>query len=718
MIHVDGETLLAVGSWGRILRSDNFGGRWRTVRNSGLRSGLMYIVTDPADSSAVALASLAADGGYRIAVVQPSRQRTVVDRSERWSAAYTALGANGLETDWRFARTRLGHGSSIDALVSSWDAASDGRLRELLSLRLAVQMRTWRPTVVCIESSGQIDAVADVWQSALSVAMSISAGSHSQSATLDALNIPAWTIQRVIRRVHSERSPMSYAPNELLPHLGTTAGLLAASWHSLTGIPPHSHDAAVSYHQIHPAHATTPKSMFDGLDLRPGSDARRELVNGSTNLKDLKQLVRRHHTQQSAVTGQLIRNPLGTELIAHTQTLGQDLPLALAVAQLKHLNQLYEESENLEGRIAVLQELTRRVPESPEAASAAAELHMIYSSSEVLTLREQEGATPAGSDNGEDSAIVPAAGSLSVQPEIRQVDGVSLNSVKPTRGSAEDAHSHQWHRQAERSWNLLNRLSPYRANSGTQLLIKAARYRRYGKPSDEQTTLARASGLDGDAGALATNEMQATFSAETPTLTVHNLPQADSRPNLDALLDDDCWETAPEVLLKDNQGGTSVDDTLLMISWDAEFLFLAGHMPNAGGQLPLREALDRSHDEADTAQDHIEFAFDVDRDYSTGWNLTIDSSGRTADSCWKITRWNPEWYVATRRDETSWQFEAAIPVHELQDKPLKAGQLWAMQARRIVPGFADQQTTVSEGGLQLSSRYNMLRFIRNRRRER
>ncbi len=718
MVRVGEQSLLAVGSWGMIYRSNDFGRSWQNVRNGSFRSAMMYVVTNPEDSSPEMLASIAGNDGYRVTAVQPSQQYSTVGLSTRREAALARLGVASLEVDWRFTRPRSGDERSREGLTQAWNRASDGRLAKLLPLRLAVQLRTWRPNVVCIDSSGQLDAVADVWDSAMEEAITIADGSNPRAVELDKLNLPRWSTERVIRRTHDQRTPLLFTPNDLLQALATTAGIVSDTWNAAWGTDGRRGEQSSCYSLAGSETAATPRTIFQGIPLASGSEARRPLSASAFDLAELQKVVDRNRIQQAAVTGQISKDPLGSQLIAQMQTAGRGLPEAMAMSQLRHMAELYDENENIEGRIAVLKELHRRAPDSVDAANAMNELHLMFSSTEILKIRKSE--LPKGDSDGQipnPIAGLPAGALAAPNPvKIQQAGAVGLNQIKRSHGNAADALEKQWNDQAEQAWRILKRLAPKRAASARHLLIKAARYRRHGKPSDEQTTLAQAAAAEDHFRLLATNEMQANYNAVTPALPVHLIPEASERPVLDGVLGDACWATAPEILLTEGSGGAAgAEDSLLMFSWDADFVYLAGRLPSVEGNGPLKEAFDRSHDEADLTQDHIEFAFDVDRDYSTAWHYTIDSSGRTADRCWKLTRWNPEWFVATHRNETGWQFEAAISVEDLQDEPLRAGTLWAINMRRRVPGFADQQVEVSEEAQLLPERYTMMRFIRNRR---
>jgi photosystem II stability/assembly factor-like uncharacterized protein len=722
-------SILAIGSWGMILKSDDFGLSWKPVRNGHYRSALMYLVTNPQDSNPLMLASVAGEQGYRVSVLQPSQESTAPSNRDRWQAALSQLGTNTFATDWRFARTRQQHGMSQSALLESWDASSDGRLLELLPLRLAVHIRTWKPDVICVESSGKDDAAATVWRSAIEMANQIASGSDKRSAMLDAAGLQPWSARRIVRRSHDESTALQYHADELLPTLRTTCGLIADTWYLNSKIDDELRHDGVAYAIHSDSAAVTPRELFQGLTLSPGSDGRRVLRRVTVDPHELQAIIDKHHTQKMAVTAKIQRDPMGDGLIAYTQTIGKKLPRSMAIAQLQHMLECFRDRQNMEGQIAILNEFTRRAPNSPQAAQAAEELHLLYSSAEVLTLRKQgrvgevrshEPSVIGASGKAEQPAklvrISGRAAPVSVPGKrVQPASGVAFGQLFPSRGSEADAVDEHWKKQADISWNILNQLAPIAATTARQQLIKAARLRRLDEYSEERIVLANATRASDVYRLFATNEMQTAGSEIEPVLPAYNLPKSRQRPQLDGQLSDLCWQQSPDIVLKDNQPGDDVADSLVMLCWDEEFLFFSGHLPSVKQVKPADESLNRTHDEADITGDHIQLQLDLDRDYSTAWKFVIDSAGRTSDECWQYSRWNPEWYVATQRDETGWRFEAAIPIQELSSTRLAAGNKWAVNIRRIVPGYADQRLEVSDAAQELETRFSLIRFIRNRR---
>ena len=79
---------------------------------------------------------------------------------------------------------------------------------------------------------------------------------------------------------------------------------------------------------------------------------------------------------------------------------------------------------------------------------------------------------------------------------------------------------------------------------------------------------------------------------------------------------------------------------------------------------------------------------DIDRDYTSYYRFRVDGSGRVAEDCCGDSTWNPKWFVAVDAQATGWTAELAIPLGELTGTPKLAGQTWAMNLTRVVPGVA------------------------------
>ncbi len=175
---------------------------------------------------------------------------------------------------------------------------------------------------------------------------------------------------------------------------------------------------------------------------------------------------------------------------------------------------------------------------------------------------------------------------------------------------------------------------------------------------------------------------QMAGSAPQSFCTLH---RTGSRPQLDAVLSDECWQTAKELWLR----GDRIDSkqgSYTAMAYDDEFLYLGGRIARHASTTSVpSESGERSYDADLGNHDRVTWCFDTDRDYSTWYRLQIDQRGQTTDACWLDHKWNPKWFVAIDSDENHWRFEAAIPLEELTGRPAK-NQTWAVSVSRFLPG--------------------------------
>ncbi|MEO2027573.1 MAG: YCF48-related protein [Fuerstiella sp.] len=730
---IDTTTVLAVGAFGVIHRSQDAGLTWAPVRNGDYRAAIMCLVTNPEDVSLRMLASISGDQGFRSVVVQPSARLASENIDDQLAAremqvATAQVGGNQFVQDWMFARTQPLQELVRDELLKSWAGQTDDRVSELLPQRLAETIRIWRPDVICIERSADVDEIADVWLQAIDVAMNIASGRDQRGAILDSVGLAPWQVTRVFRGLtNKETSPLSFPGDTLLPNLGTTADLISNHCQRLTpsvaiaaataGEPVASSYAAHSHASTA---AATPTHFFPGGMAAPGSASRRSLTHVSPEeRRRLEQISQREKTQRAALTGHLSQRTTPLSLIAHLQTLGDDLPNSLALQQLQHLVDLYKSEDNLEGMIAVLKELINRFPRTPESALAAEQLFQFYSSEELRFLRRNVSEEYAGDGIQPVGYRLPAAAAGSI-PIVRSGTGTLLWNPS---GSDRRAVDVQWNENADRALRVLRSLAPEVANSPQLLLRQAANVRRGGEFGANSTLLAKAAGGSDLFALLARAEQGAVHGAAETTVPTINLPKARAKPVLDGQLTEQCWQDAIELHLAVSNDGSVVTtaDCLIMLAWDDDHVYVAGRMEHCPGHSnQMNHTVDRFHDAKHGTLDRVNITFDVDRDYTTGFEFVIDESGQTSERCWTAGNWNPQWFVDAEADETSWRFEMAIPQAELQTTPLRPGSLWGIRIRRLAPGVIEQtlKDPETENAVAHTNGHGLLRFIRNRKQSR
>ncbi len=775
--------VLAVGSFGQILRSEDDGQTWSPVRSSGFRSGILNLVTNADQASWQLLANTAAEQGVRSVTMQMSQhlrtnnQDAAANTSEQTRLALTQLAGNDSTADWMFPRTRPEHHRSVPQLISEWERQTDGELRRLLPLRLARELRNWRPTMVVIESMSDDDMVAGIFADALERAIEIAELDPEAAAdadpdlraaaeSLSALCLTPWRIQRIVRRVPSDRqSSPSYDDNDLLPSIGTTTGLLCDA--ALRVIAGDAHQrsgfrARSSYEVVMDRNdAAGITNLLQGLDATSLKGARRSVQHRSGDeLKQLQQVLEKSRIEGSALQGHAKLARAEESLTAELQNVGLDLPQELAAKQLRDLGELNLQQNNMEGFIAVQQEIIRRYPQTEDGRLAAEMLFLFYSSAETryYRTRSQSGSpfgaavakastdsasggaastisadnvniADAGTPSGPGGEEGPA-GATFVKPESRspQTQGFSSQGQDPVA-----ALQQRWDNHAATAYRILSARDVSQVSTRqidpAVLLRYAVNQRQTDAAGEQSNALADLSQRPDDFGSYAKSEMQLRAAA-TPVLPLFNLPRQTVRPFLDGRLTDSIWENADEIFLRSGGGrrglrgqdadtdeGVNTDSdsdvrSFGMLAWDEEFLYIAARLEKTPSQNnPVELAAARSHDAKHGDRDRFEIELDTDRDYVTSFQLTVDESGQTSDRCWMLTRWNPQWYVAVDSDETAWRIEAAIPFSELASRPTKPGDLWTVRMRRILPGVLEH-SSMSADSVASAGKTGIVRFIR------
>lgn len=793
--------VLAVGSFGQILRSEDNGLSWNAVRCSNFRSGVLNLVTDADRASWQLLATTAGEQGVRSVTVQMSQQlrttgqRTAVNTSEKSRLAVTQFAGNDGVADWMFPRTRPEHHRSVSQLIAEWERQTDGEVRRLLPLRLARELRTWRPAVVVIESMSDDDAVSGIFADALVRAMQIAEqdgpddtgpintgpddpeADHDQdliagAQSLNAMGLPPWRVQRVVRRVPSDRqSSPSFDDNDLLPSIGTTNGLLcdaalrviAEDARNRTGLRVRS-----SYEVVMDRNDTAGiTNLLQGLDATSMKGARRPVQHRSGDqIKQLQQILDKSRVEGSALQGHARLVRAEESLTAELQNVGSSLPQELAAKQLRDLGDLNLQQNNMEGYIAVQQEIIRRYPQTEDGRLAAEMLFLFYSSAETRYYRTRsksgspfgasvvtasadspavrttiptpsagaidDSQTKSGSGNGAETGIDSAsAGATLITPESRSPE--TQGFLPPGQGQDPVAAlQERWDSHAATAFRILSARETSQGSTRqidpAVLLRYAVNQRQIDAVGEQSNALAELSHRPDDFGLFAKSEMQLKAAATSP-LPLFNLPRQTERPFLDGRLTDSIWENAQEISLRSRSGRrrsassnadldgsiNEEDDTVRsfsMLAWDEEFLFIAARLEKSPAHNNAVElAAARSHDARHGDKDRFEIELDTDRDYVTSFQLAIDETGQTSDRCWMLTRWNPQWYVAVDSDETAWRIEAAIPFSELISRPAKAGDSWTVRMRRILPG-ALEHSSMSAESVVGSGKTGIVRFIR------
>ncbi len=173
---------------------------------------------------------------------------------------------------------------------------------------------------------------------------------------------------------------------------------------------------------------------------------------------------------------------------------------------------------------------------------------------------------------------------------------------------------------------------------------------------------------------------------------------------VDGILDDPVWQGSSAPALTDTNGQPVPASlaTHVRAAWDSTYLYLAatvrtkhGRTGPPAGHAPVRDRLDDDWPA-------IEWLIDVDRDAATYYRLAVDEVGNVldahdADRSWTLpiqsTPAVGAWQYIVRHEADGWQVEMAVPMVSMSPRPLAKEQVWAIQAVRR-PGACERGAPV------------------------
>jgi hypothetical protein len=327
--------------------------------------------------------------------------------------------------------------------------------------------------------------------------------------------------------------------------------------------------------------------------------------------------------------------------------------------------------------------LARRFPEHPLVDRALKWLVQFYASSEMahrVTAHRPAIMRNAGPEAG------PSTQSISAS-DVRQASAVAPVSAAatPSVGLSRDD-------RLRRAVQLAEYFKKARPNLYAEPAVRFAEVtaqRQRGLSNEAQQyflTLRQRPDTDPWRSCAATEQWLANPADTPPAKRLAACRRTTVRPHLDGHLDEPLWEVAEVLRLRGEAGEAAASaGGQAQIAYDNKFLYLALSCPRASGVDYQPDDRPRSRDADLIEHDRVAFVIDVDRDYTTAFELMVDHRGWCHDACWGDATWNPTWYIAAAGDDASWAVEAAIPLAELTDEPPAAKHVWAVSARRTIP---------------------------------
>jgi hypothetical protein len=697
---------------------------------------MLAVFAEATDVPLELLAHVGAADGYIAAVniIHGQDDAPIEEALTRTSSTEAMLLAGAATGDaaWQFPLPDEGLCVTPDDYIEALNRSTDGRAIELLERHLVRHLRMWRPNVVVTRhveretqtargsrSVGESKPAATLLEHLLLRAVTAAADPEKFVDLSSAVGLSPWQVNKVFGVLpagiqgdeHIETSRFSAALR------ATPADFAAIARRQL---PPQFVPAPdvidLKSLMCNVANATGPPGIFSGIPLSYGSDARRaapELVD--SDIDALRRLAtRRRHLQQL-----LERTEGNVAWAGQVAQIIEGLDAAGGGELLLQLAEGYRAAGNLDLAADTYYLLSRQYPDHPLVDTALMWLVQFYASEETahraaidqsthirrdaavkgvaFGVSWTEGETGRGGEgeNSSESPALPLSPSPTLDHAANAAPAVGLSHDDRLRRAVqltEYLRAARPHLYAE----PLVRFAEVTAQRRLGYANEAKRYFLSLRPLPERNAWRRCA---------ASEEWLANPGDIPPPKQLAACRRATARPYLDGRPDEPFWKAADVLRLRSDQNGGEV-----RLAYDNEFIYLAITCPKITGVEYPKDDRARPRDADLSHSDRVEVQFDLDRDFSTAYSLSLDSRGWCHDVCWDDINWNPTWYISAADDETTWTVEAAVPLTELTSTPPAARHVWAASARRTIPRVGYESWAGEADGTESPNQFGLLIF--------
>jgi photosystem II stability/assembly factor-like uncharacterized protein len=693
----------AVGEYGTILGTTDGGKSWQVQHRGGQRAALLFLHARGGALPVETLALLGGDQGYlatalRVEAADPaSAAPRRASEPQRFAAAVRQAGGAAGESLWQFpVPQHLARTGKLD-LITAWDQVHGKHAADQLLRQTVLALRIWRPEVVVTDNPAPRggDYPGDTLVAeAVKEAFVRAADPEAFPEQLKELGLEPWQAAKLYACWDGKTgAQVTVSANEPGTRLEATPREFATPAAALlVDVPP----AVPGRRAFRLLASKDPEAvhhadLMEGTIFPPGGVARRnlgevqeppaEVVKAIQARRDLETLA--ETPVQGLTDPDKLLARIGPELAGLPPEHGA--PAAFAVA-----SQFARQGQWTLAREAFLL-MVDRYPAHPLAADAyrwlinyngSAEARRRHELGEFLVLTSDEfKARPKKDDDGE---AKPGPDGKPRPPKY-EVTVQETRHLQPL-GTREDTR--RWYQGALEIEPRLAAFGPlFATDPAVQFALQAAR-RSLGDFDTPKAYYAKfaAEHSSGPWHDVAATELWLTNRRGVPPRPVAYCRTTDARPFLDGKLDEDCWKAHRPIVLHNAVGDTVKEyPTEVWLAHDQEFLYLALRCKH-----PADKHVDpvkvRPHDADVRPYDRVSLLLDLDRDYSTYFQLQVDQRGCVCDDCWGDLTWNPRWFVAVHSEPDCWQVEAAIPLTELTGDAVSLGTTWACNVVRTLPG--------------------------------
>jgi photosystem II stability/assembly factor-like uncharacterized protein len=711
----------AVGALGMILATTDGGQTWQRQKGSRRRAAWLGIFAGAKDVPLEMVAQLAAGEGYVGAVELVGRNdfdplpAAAAYRNERESEALSDAGADSVRKAWRFPVRSAELAIPAAATTQLWSAVNKADGAELLEDEIARQIRIWRPEIViAMPDDREEPPLAHVIHEATLRAVAKAGADFVEGDQHRWPGLYPWKVKRVFAsRPPNVDGPVTIAARRVVPVLQNSLGDFVARPRGLLDEQYRTSPETQSFKMVADlsGQPASRRDFFGGLAIEPGGDARREVAStAEDDAVETRRAADQRRVVQAIVASAAENGRSAATTMAQINRFASELKPAAAGELLLQLGSLFQQAGHWSLAAETFTTLVNQFPNHELCPPAMVWLVQYYASSELQHLTD-----------------------ASLQPPVRQVRAEPRDFPANPVGRPEDIAKTETTRAKRDDAALYwaNKLQQTHAMLYAEPMVRfplAAVYRRRGGDRDaERFYHGIQSSRDHDAWwHCATGELQRIGGEQAAADTgdarkaVLLCRRAEEKPRLDGELNESIWRQRAEDGAADGKSAAAVlrsvhrDDgawpAAVKLAYDDEFLYVAAVCRKAPGVEYPKTDKPRERDADLAARDRIELLIDVDRDWTTYYQLVIDHRGWTAEACCGAVAWNPKWYVAASDDGESWICEVAIPLAEMTARPSQSKASWVVGIQRTVPGVGFQSWTQPAGPDILGEGFGYLEF--------
>jgi photosystem II stability/assembly factor-like uncharacterized protein len=649
MTFVDDSHGWAVGHFGTILHTADGGQTWQAQHRAGHRAAVLMLLTSEDQLPMETLAKLGSDG-YRTVVHLLKTKLAAQDTSyqARLVEALSTVGCN-----------------SVTETSLNLPSLSKEEQNAKLMAEVVAQLRLWRPSVVITPSGEQAEPIDGLLAEVVAEALTQAVDEQQFKFLQDQLALKPWQGSRLFallpageRGTHRVQSADAAAlTTKTFAEIGTAVWSLIRTEFQ----PPAESNEFLLKASFAGEPTTSVNDLAAGLSLAPGCDCRRPAALPT----DFDGQGQRRLAEKRRNLKNIFRFAEGNPaLLGQVGQMLAELDAASGASLLFELATYFRQAGEMDLAASTLELLARRYPDDPQVDSALAWLVQFYASGEAAhayrPVVSQVTQAVAVEEQGVQN-VEPASATDENPEPVAVVSPRFTRAVEVAQHIAQTRPLLYSEPMVRVPWAMAERKRgvPDAANQYLESLSIRAPGEAW-----QQCGIAERWIADTAKPAPAKRRVICRFTG--------------TKPKLDGKLDEEFWQ-APGLALDTFDAATST----VVFANDENYLYVGVKCAKDAKLSYATDGRARTYDADLTGQDRVRLLLDVDRDYTTYFDLAVDHRGWTNDACWQDKSWNPKWFVASGGNAEHWTCEAAIPWSELTANPPKIGEAWVVSGERL-----------------------------------